>query len=590
VGDRYERLRLALDLLLLFTQSIALAIVLAYGLRTVALRIGPGHRFTSQALSGLIFGLLAVLWMQLPLEIRPGVLVDLRNLAVFLAGPFGGGPAALVAGALAGGYRLYLGGEGALAGTGSVLTAAVLGCLIGLRYGRLETWRTAGLAGLALFVTTIPWFFAIGGPASGWPLVQVVALPYAVFYIGGAILLSGLLTSEQHRSWVHEQLRLNEQRFRDVAELASDWFWEMDAQGRFTYVSPRLLELSGFGAERFLGATRRDLIAEIASQDLRRYEEAVARHQPFRNLTYALRTADGRLLQLSASGKPLFDKDGRFAGYRGSGRDLTDEVRDRRALEAARREAEDASRAKSEFLATMSHELRTPLNAIIGFSEVMKNEMMGPLGTAVYKGYSGDIHASAMLLLSLVNDVLDMAKIEAGRMQLDKAPHQLAGIVAPMVHLLEARAAGLGIRLSAQIQERMQEAFVDERAVKQILLNLLSNALKYTAPGGEVSVTARYDDTVGHILEITDTGAGIPPDALARVTEPFYQVKGRNRTSGDGTGLGLALCKALAEAHGGRLVVESCPGEGTTVQIILPMLAWPQQDGQVAAESASLAG
>ena len=583
-------MHLLLELLLTFAQHIALAIVLAYTLGTVALRVGSQHRLASQALTGLIFGLLAVLWMQLPFEVRPGVLVDLRNLAVLLAGPFGGGFAALVAGVLAGGYRLYLGGEGALAGTGSVLTAAAISCVIAWRYGRLETWRAAGLAGLALFVFTLPWFLAIGSPAFGWRLVQLVAGPYAIFYIGGAILLSALLMSEQRRRWADDQLRLNEQRFRDVAEMASDWFWEMDAEGRFTYVSPRLLKVSGFGAEHFLGRRRRDLIAEAVPEALRAHEKAVARHQTFRNFVYALRAADGSLRQLSASGKPQFDEDGRFVGYRGSGRDITLEMRDRRELEAARREAENANRAKSEFLATMSHELRTPLNAVLGFSEIMKDEMMGPHGIAAYKGYSADIHASALLLLSLVNDVLDMAKIEAGHLQLQKAPQQLGEIVAPAVHLLEARAAGLGIRLSADIQEGMPPACIDERAIKQILLNLLSNALKFTGPGGTVSVAARYDDVAGHVISVADTGAGIPPEDLVRVTEPFYQVKGRHRMSGDGTGLGLALCKSLAEAHGGRLVLESRAGEGTTVKVVLPVTSCPSSDQPPPADVVRLVG
>jgi len=567
-----------------------LAIVLGYGLRTIVLQIGPDQRLAAQALTGLAFGLLAVLWMQLPFEVRPGVLVDLRNLAVFLAGPFGGGIAALVAGVLTGAYRLYLGGEGALAGTGSILTAAALGWLIGLRWGRPQTWRAAGLAGLALFAGTIPWFLAIPGQEPGWRLVLAVAAPYAVFYTGGAMLLSGLLNSEQRRQRAEEHLKLNEQRFRDIAEIASEWFWEMDAQGRFTYVSPRLLEVSGFEAGHFLGRRRDDLIAEAAPENLHLYQQAVAQHQPFRDFIYGLRAADGSLRQLAASGKPLFDKDGRFIGYRGSGRDMTEAVHDRRELERARREAEDANRAKSEFLATMSHELRTPLNAILGFSEVMKGEMMGPHSVSAYKGYSADIHASALLLLSLVNDVLDMAKVEAGRMHLEKAPHQLGDIIGPVVRLLEARAASLGIRLSADIQTAMPPACVDERAMKQILLNLLSNALKFTGPGGAVGVAAHYDDKLGHVLTVSDTGTGIPAAELTRVFEPFYQVRARKPISGDGTGLGLALCKALAEAHGGRLLLESRSGEGTTVKVILPGEAQRQQDEAKPLDAICLAG
>lgn len=571
MGDGRVELLHAVDLALLFAQSIALAIVLAYGLRTVALRVGPGRPRIVQALSGLIFGLLAVVFMQLPFEVRPGVLIDLRNLAVFLAGPFGGGVSSLVAGVLAGAYRLYLGGEGALAGTASVLTVAAVGWLIGWRCGRLTTWRSAGLGGLALLVSTLPWFFFIGDLASGWALVQLVAGPYALFYIGGSILLSGLLTSEHRRRRAEEEVTANERRFRDIAEMSTDWFWEMDDQGRITYVSPRLLEISGYGADYFLGRCRGDLIADSAPEELRRYEDALRRLQPFRDFRYAMRTADGSLRRVLASGKPVFDEKGHFVGYRGSGRDVSVETGHREELEAARREAENANRAKSEFLATMSHELRTPLNAILGFSEIMKDEMLGPHQTAAYKGYSADIHASALLLLTLVNDILDVAKIEAGQLQLEKVPCQLDELISPTVRLLGQRAASRQIMLAADIQEDMPAALVDQRAVRQILINLLTNAMKFTGPGGRVSVSAHYDDvTRSHIIAVSDSGTGIPAEELGRVTEPFYQVKGSRQVSGDGAGLGLALCKALAEAHGGRLVLESRLGEGTTVQVVFP--------------------
>jgi signal transduction histidine kinase len=273
---------------------------------------------------------------------------------------------------------------------------------------------------------------------------------------------------------------------------------------------------------------------------------------------------------VSVSGQALFDDLGRFTGYCGSGRDITKETQQRHDLEDARSQAEFASKAKSDFLANMSHELRTPLNAILGFSEVLKLEMMGPHKVPVYKEYAADIHASASLLLEMVNDVLDMAKIESGNLELDIAPCNLGVVVADAVGILKNRARDMGIELRVDVKSALQTAHVDARAIKQVLLNLLSNALKFTEPGGHITVTLEFVQMLGHVIVVKDTGAGIPPDELAKVMEPFYQAKKGAQAAGKGTGLGLALSKALVEAHGGSFHLESTLGRGTAAKVVLP--------------------
>jgi two-component system cell cycle sensor histidine kinase PleC len=238
-----------------------------------------------------------------------------------------------------------------------------------------------------------------------------------------------------------------------------------------------------------------------------------------------------------------------------------------RSFEEQKRRAEDASQAKSAFLANMSHELRTPLNAVIGFSEIMSHGLYGPLGDPRYQQYSKDILASGQLLLDLINDILDMAKIEAGKFNLAPRPLDPLDAIEQAVRLVRRRAEDKGLQLLVDAPE-LPEIEADHRAVKQMLLNLLSNAVKFTAKGG-IMVEARASETM-LTLRVIDTGRGIPKDHLPRLARAFEQVDNEHSRDHPGTGLGLALTKSLAEMHGGRLEIESQEGKGTVVSIFLP--------------------
>jgi two-component system cell cycle sensor histidine kinase PleC len=240
--------------------------------------------------------------------------------------------------------------------------------------------------------------------------------------------------------------------------------------------------------------------------------------------------------------------------------------------EAAKIKAESANTAKSEFLANMSHELRTPLNAINGFSEIMVGEMFGPLGDARYKEYSQDILSSGQHLLTLINDILDMSKIEAGKMQLRFEPMAIQELVEDTVRLMRNRAEQAGLTLHIDLPDLM-DVDADYRAIKQVLLNLLSNAVKFTPKGGTVTVSAKVlTNSISERLKVsvTDTGIGIAPDDLKRLAQPFEQIESQHSKTQQGTGLGLALSKSLIEMHGGVLEMESEPGVGTTVSFTIP--------------------
>ncbi len=237
---------------------------------------------------------------------------------------------------------------------------------------------------------------------------------------------------------------------------------------------------------------------------------------------------------------------------------------------SAKEAAEAASRVKSEFLANMSHELRTPLNAIIGFSDTMRSRLFGPM-QARYEEYAVLIHESGLHLLSLITDILDMSKIEAGKFVLDPQPVDLAESVAYCLELTRRRAEETGITLTASVPANLPVLIADPRSVKQILLNLLSNAVKFTPPGGAVSFTAQALGGRLH-LAVHDNGIGIPGKTLARIGLAFEQANNDPMRAREGTGLGLALVKSLVEKHGGRVHIESQEGVGTTVSVELPFV------------------
>jgi len=232
--------------------------------------------------------------------------------------------------------------------------------------------------------------------------------------------------------------------------------------------------------------------------------------------------------------------------------------------------AEEANQAKSKFLANMSHELRTPLNAIIGFSEIMESSMFGPLGSDKYREYCSDIHQSGQYLLDVINDILDMSKIEAGRIRLDAESVDLEPFLNDAMRVVSGRANDKRLKLTARIRRDISLT-ADHRLLKQIILNLLSNAVKFTPEGGRITIRARATAGGWVSVSIADTGIGIPEDALARLARPFEQVESQLTKSHQGSGLGLAIAKSLTELHQGTMRIRSTPGRGTMVLLRLPI-------------------
>jgi PAS domain S-box-containing protein len=565
------------------------------------------------------------------------------------------------------------------------------------------------MGGLDFMAAVDPGF----GWRSIWPAVLTPAAAAAIATGLAALAVTGTAAGGRGRALqkVMDEvaLRASEQRVRDFAEAASEWFWEMGPDLRFTYVSPRMREVTGIDPAGLIGLGRADVHNDSASASLSAHLEDMERRRPFHDFRYRSKSAYGAARHLSISGKPWFDASGAFMGYRGIGRDVTAEmearaeavrksalldaavanmaegitiidrdgrfvlandrvrdlldfpeellkpgtpsrgilrlaaqrgdygahdgsdeaieklvearlalvltsqdhilkrpaprgriveVRGRRmpmgelvttyvdithlkgaetAILQAKEAAEIANRSKTEFLATVSHELRTPLNAIIGFSEIIRDQVFGPGAAGRYRSYAGDIHESGVHLLNIINDILDVAKVEAGAVELHLEIVDMVETIAQAARLVRERTRAAGLDLAIDLPTDLPRIEADQRRFKQVLLNLLSNAVKFTPHGGRIAVAARRDGTQVTI-EVADTGIGMTAAEIKIALEPFRQVASHLTRNVEGTGLGLSLVQSLVTLHHGTLTLDSVPGQGTRAIVCLP-LRQPRRTG-----------
>jgi PAS domain S-box-containing protein len=327
--------------------------------------------------------------------------------------------------------------------------------------------------------------------------------------IGFGLLFRELVEHSRSLERSQATLRESEARCRDFALTSSDWFWETDEKHRFTYLSDHIRAFGQDPQIRF-GRTRTDLAADFASEPVKwqAHLAVLERHEPFRDFAYTRKAGDDPERVISVSGNPFFDEAGRFLGYRGTARDITEKVMAERAAHEAKAAAEAASLAKSQFLANMSHELRTPLNAILGFSEVLENGIGGPLGTRQAE-YIGLIRQSGEHLLRLINEILDLARIDAGKFELHEEVLQPRELVDRAVALVKDRASAGLLTLTVDIEEQMSWLRADPTRLMEILLNLLSNAIKFTDLGGAISIVFRRREDGGAEFVVRDNGCGM---------------------------------------------------------------------------------
>ncbi len=407
---------------------------------------------------------------------------------------------------------------------------------------------------------------------------------------GGFARIIGVALDVTEERLAQARAQSAESRLRDAIESTSEAFVLWDRNGRLVMCNKNFRSYFQLDAEVLKAGVGREQVERAARLAIRQEYPAPGGRRGVREAELS----DGRWVQISErptaeGGLVVTAADITVLKTQEEARRIKEEELRRavinleqsqeqlselaRKYEAEKIRAEGASQAKSEFLANMSHELRTPLNAINGFSEIMAGEMYGPLGDSRYRDYCRDILSSGQHLLALINDILDMSKIEAGKLTLRFEPVCLEEIAEDALRLVRNRAEAAGLNLILDFVD-LPDVEADHRAVKQVLLNLLSNAIKFTPRGGRVTVRGeRRDDPLGERVRISvqDTGIGISPQDLERLARPFEQVESQHSKTTQGTGLGLALTKSLVEMHGGLLDLKSAPGQGTVASFALPV-------------------
>ena len=366
------------------------------------------------------------------------------------------------------------------------------------------------------------------------------------------------------------EMKQEKDELSSVLETATDGVVFINADGTIRTITQSAEALFGFDPAELKGKPFGILFASESQRSVNDYLENLS------GTGVASLMNDGReVIGREAHGRfiPLFMTIGKLnnaPGYCAVMRDITQWKRAEEELGAAKRAAEHASSQKSEFLARISHEIRTPLNAIIGFSDLMTEERFGPVGNLRYLDYLKDINRSGRHVLDLVNDLLDISKIEAGEQEMDFEAVPLNETLADAVSMLQPQANRNRVIIRSSFASDLPEVVADLRSVKQIALNLLSNAVRYTTPGGQVIVSTSYELTGGVAIRVRDTGIGMTAQEIEQAMKPFKQINALNRNRGDGTGLGLPLTKAMVEANRANFAITSTPGQGTLVEIVFP--------------------
>ena len=433
----------------------------------------------------------------------------------------------------------------------------------------LDGW--AAIAGRLSFGLSIALGFAVG----------LLLPPIAGNHLFGAIISLGAICiaamaayhSLARRNQIEQLLQTlqDEASYHAFVDSALEGFFRSTRNGRYLIVNPALARIYGYDSPDQVRAELTDIGQSLYVDASRRgeFEQLISETGIVKDFVSQIRQRDGTLIWISENARTVTDEDGQFLFYEGTVEDISLARASEEAMRRALSETQEAARAKAAFLAAMSHELKTPLNAVIGFSDLMRQQLFGPIGEERYRGYITDIHENGRRLLTMINDILDLSRIEGRLLDLEEDTVNVQDAVTVVCNaMLEGKpdAPQIGIDIPADLPLLKADA----RRLHQILSHLLSNAVKFTASEGHISIRALLAANGTLAITIADSGIGMDPERIEYALEPFKQLDSRLARRFEGVGLGLPLANALVKAHDGTLMVESAPGKGTIVTVSFP--------------------
>lgn len=382
----------------------------------------------------------------------------------------------------------------------------------------------------------------------------------------------GSFTDIDSRERAERALVEAERKYRSIWENAAGGIYQVSSDGQFLSANPAMARIFGYDMVEHLVRDVRNAHQQLFVQPHERLRviRALKPEDPPLTIENQAYTRDNKKIWVEETLRPIFDEGGQLQYFEGSLQDVTARRETEEQLKDAKLASDMANRAKSEFLANMSHELRTPLNSIIGFSEIIKNEVFGPVEPRPYWEYARDIHESGRHLLSIINQILDISRIDAGERELKDSIVDMRKVASTCIEIVAPKAKSANLSLIETGFDKAPKIIGEEIAIKQMMINLLTNAVKFTPAGGRITISAEVEASGALRLSVTDTGVGLDESEIERAMSPFGVLDGKLNKSTSGIGLGLSLVQALMKLHGGRLEIFSQKGIGTTVSLVFP--------------------